>query len=221
MASAITGIIWDFGNILARFDHLKACQKLAQYGKISPGGVYDALFSGSNAPTKLHEAGVISSHRFHSVVCSAAGLQRISFREFSLIWQDIFTENANIGSVIGALRPDLVHCILSNTDPIHWAAIEQLPVMRKYFSDPRMLVRSYTSGTRKPNQKMYEEALKRLGPSVNIDEVLYIEDVAEYRDAFERMGGNTLAYDCSKDSLEQLKTSLQKFNLLSQPKEGI
>ena len=104
---------------------------------------------------------------------------------------------------------------IQRTDPIHWSAIEQLPVMRKHFSDPQLLVRSYTAGTRKPDSKMYQDALKCLGfAETDIGHVLYVEDVAEYRDVFEQMGGHVLAYDCSKDSLALLEMGLKKFNVL-------
>ena len=78
-----------------------------------------------------------------------------------------------------------------------------------------MLVRSYTSGTRKPDAKMYQDALKCLGlAEEEIQHVLYVDDIAEYRDAFERMGGNALSYDCSKDALSQLEKGLTEFSTL-------
>jgi len=113
MKRRIKAIIWDFGNILGRFDHLKACRKLARYGSSSPESIYALLFSGVGAPTKLHEAGVLSSHQFFQTVRNLLGLSKeLSFREFSSIWKDIFSENEGVGTVIGAIRPNVVQCIL-------------------------------------------------------------------------------------------------------------
>lgn len=212
----IKGIIWDFGNILACFDHLKAYKKLAEYSSTALEDILKRLFSGKSAPAKLHESGELSSQDFFR---SAQKLlpfsEDLSFQTFSDIWKDIFQENNGVSAVIDRIGSDLKQCILSNTDPIHWSAIEQLSVMKKHFSNPSVLVRSYTSGTRKPDPKMYQDALKCLElPEEEIRHVLYVDDIAEYRDAFERMGGNVLSYDCSKDSLAQLEAGLRKFGVL-------
>lgn len=212
----IKGIIWDFGNVLARFDHSKACKKLAKYSTVSPEDIFEVFFGKNNSLVKLHESGRLSSQEFFLAGQKAAHLaENLSFREFCIIWKDIFQENNGVESIIDKIRPDLKRCILSNTDPIHWSAIEQLPVMKKYFSNSALLVRSYISGARKPDIKIYRDALKCLGfAETGAKHVLYIEDTAEYRDAFERMGGNVLSYNCSKDTLAQLEAGLIKFDVL-------
>ena len=211
----IKGIIWDFGNILARVDHLKACKKLTKYSALDPEDIFKKLFSGERAPAKLHESGELSSEEFF---CSAQELltlsESLSLQMFSDIWKNIFKENDGISAVIGKIRPGLKQCILSNTDPIHWSAIKELLVMKKHFSSPDILVRSYTSGTRKPDPKMYRDALKCLElTQEEIPHILYIDDIAEYRDTFEHMGGNVLPYNCTKDTLSKLEKLLTEFGV--------
>lgn len=212
----IEGIIWDFGNVLARFNHLRACIKLAHFSSMPLKEIQKALFSGNQAPAKLHEVGKLSPEEFFLAARTAAHFdERLLFEEFSTIWRDIFDENEGLGAVLDRIRPEVKRCILSNTEPIHWLAIEKLPVIKRYFRDPRLLVRSYLVGTRKPDPKMYHAALKCLRISKrNIGSVLYIDDIAEYREAFERMGGKMLAYDCSKNTLAHLKVGLQEFGVL-------
>lgn len=212
----IKGIIWDFGNILASVNHLKACRQLMRYSRVSAGDIFKMLFFGEDAPAELHEAGRISSQEFFRLVQKRVSLSEdLTYQDFSTIWQDIFQENRGVGDVIARIRPDVKMCILSNTDPIHWVAIEQLLVMKKYFSDPALLVRSYTSRTRKPDEKIYKDALGSLAfNEKNIGDVLYIEDNVEFRDAFERMGGKTLSYDCTKDALSKLETELSEFDVI-------
>ena len=119
--------------------------------------------------------------------------------------------------ILERIKTDLTQCIMSNTDPIHWSGIEQLSVMKKHFSNPQLLIRSYTVGTRKPDLKMYQEALRCLGiAEQDTQQVLYIDDIAEYRDVFKSMGGNVLSYDCSKDPLTQLETGLREFGVLKE-----
>lgn len=212
----IKAIMWDCGNILVKPNHLKACRKLASYSSLSPENIYEQLFLKDDAPSKLHDSGELSSEEFFIAARMVACLgESLLFQEFCIIWKDIFEENEGIETVIDKVRPGLKNCILSNTDPIHWSAVEKLPVMKKYFLDPKMLVLSYTSGTRKPDKKIYQDALKCLGlTEKDAPHVLYIDDVAEYRDAFVRIGGNVLAYDCSKDTIANLEEGLRKFNVL-------
>jgi len=216
MSNKIVGIIWDFGKVLASFDHLKACKKLACYCNIPPVLILERLFSGENAPAKLHELGRISSQQFYNEVLRLLPFSKdITFSEFSEIWKDIFRENRGISTLIGKVRSEIKQCICSNTDPIHWSAIEQLPVMKKYFSNPALLTRSYTSGARKPNVKIFLDALASLHMEEgDANHVLYIEDIAAYRQVFLVMGGNVLSYDCTVDKMIELKRRLYKYGVL-------
>ena len=201
---------------MARFDHLKACRKLAEFSTSSAEDIFKVFFSGDRAPAKLHEVGKLSSEEFFLVARKVANLDEgLSFQEFCTIWKNIFEENRGLEAVLNLIRPEVKQCILSNTEPIHWSAIEQLPVMKKFFGDSQLLVRSYTAGTRKPDPRMYQDALRCLGiAEKDVQHVLYIDDIAEYRDAFERMGGNVLPYDCSKDAIMHLEAGLRKFGVL-------
>lgn len=217
MAKAvIKGIIWDLGNVLVGFDHLRAGRKLAQYSPTAPSDIVKKLFTGEHAPETLHESGQVSSQEFFREAQQIVPLSAdLSFREFAEIWKDILIENKGVASIVGKVRPEVGRCLLSITDPLHWQAAENLQVLREYFSDPARLIRSYTSGTRKPDPKLYREALACLSIEENdIGSVLYIEDIAKYREAFEDLGGQTLAYDCSKDPLTTLESGLERFGVL-------
>jgi len=213
----IRAIIWDFGNILASFDHLKACRTLATYCRVgSPEWVFEKLWAGDESPAKLLEIGRLTPQQFFNEALRILPFAKeISFQEFSNIWSDVFWENYGISEIIDIVRPEIKQCICSNTDPIHWTAIEQLQVMKEHFSDPALLTRSYISGTRKPDIKIYRDALATLqmGES-EVDHVLYIEDTAIYQRAFQEMGGNVLPYDCTKDDIVQLNIRLYEFGVL-------
>jgi glucose-1-phosphatase len=212
----IKGIIWDFGNILARFNHLKACERLAKHSELSPEEIREALFKNLDAPAKRLEVGQLKAKDFFLEVEKAARLKcKLSFLEMSDMWQDIFEENEGVSTIISNMRPDIQKCICSNTDPIHWLTIERLPVMEKHFFVRQNLMLSYRMKTRKPDMKMYHEALGCMGFALkDIQHVLYIEDIAEYRDAFTALGGNVLAYDCSKDTISVLEDALRAYDVL-------
>jgi FMN phosphatase YigB (HAD superfamily) len=212
----IRAIIWDVGNIFVTFDYSRACKKLALHSKKSAEDIYTTLFSGDKTLTKLHDSGQITSQDFFLKIKDVLNLSdNLSFEEFCDIWKDIFQENKEILEVFGALNPSIKMCTLSNTDPIHWSAVDELSVIKKYFPDESLLTRSYTSGVSKPEVKIYQDAIACLGlKEENIGDIIYIEDVPEYRNVFENMGGNTISYDYSKDTIEVLKDGLRKFGLL-------
>ena len=125
-------------------------------------------------------------------------------------------ENDGVYATIGRIKPGIQQCVVSNTDQIHWQAIKQLPTMKMFFSNQNLLLRSHAVGACKPDQAIYREALKRLRVfGIDICQVLYIDDVPEYRRAFEEMGGKTLNYNCSQEPLANLNEGLKIFGVFN------
>jgi|GEM_PF-1502725 len=213
----ILGIIWDFGRVLATFDHGKACAELARYSVLSPEEILNISHQESDAPGKRHEAGTLSPVAFFEEMKHRAHLSpELSFEKFSHIWSDIFSENKEIIEIFRLVRPDIRQCILSNTDPLHWNIIRQFPAVRDYFSEEQC-IRSYQVGGLKPERKLYERALATLNISpADIHRVAYIEDVREYCEAFQSLGGKAIQYDCRKDSVDSLRQTLAELGALRQ-----
>lgn len=206
----IRGIIFDFGRVIAGFDHLKACRALGEQAGIDSDEVYARLFNAGL--TTLHESGELTSRDFYVRSCETLDLTDLSFEKFSDIWKDIFIESAGFSELMVRVRPDIPRCILSNTDPIHWSAIRKLPDIQTWFPDPDDWVLSFQVGARKPDVRMYEGALKRLDSQAS--DMLYLEDVPGYREAFRSLGGTAEAYDCSIDPVEKLLSIFSRYDLL-------
>lgn len=84
--------------------------------------------------------------------------------------------------------------------------------MKKFFSKSQLLIRSFEVGYRKPQKEIFVEGIRRVGlPAENI---LYVDDIAEYTAVFESLGGNTLVYNCSVDPLSKLERKLASHGLL-------
>ncbi len=171
--------------------------------------MYRRLFSGL---TQKHEAAQISSEQFYREAQQLLGISDLTFIDFSRIWRNIFSENLGIESLIGHIATDSKLGIVSNTDPIHWETIRELPVMKRFFSDPVCITRSFDVGTRKPDPRIWQHALARLGCSA--EQTLYIDDIDDYVDAFEKLGGHAIQYDCSRDSIEVLARAIGRYGLL-------
>ncbi len=65
-------IIWDFGNVVAFFDHQRAIQQLIRYSPLEPTALYQAIYE---TPTlDAYEQGLISTPEFVSWACSVGQL---------------------------------------------------------------------------------------------------------------------------------------------------
>jgi FMN phosphatase YigB (HAD superfamily) len=209
-------LILDFGNIIATFDHEKALQALADRAQVA--GITGAQSVRQVAgecgwPNEL-ESGSISPRLFFERMREALMLE-LSFSAFAEIWGDIFIESPGIEGLLERIKPRVKMVVCSNTDPIHWTTIEQLPVMRRFFSDPRRLVRSYDAGvrSRKPDRKIFEVALERIGSFPR--HTLLVDDMDAYCRFFQdEMGGTAERYDCSKEPLSRLETILRGHEML-------
>lgn len=214
--SPIKAIMWDIGNVLVRFDHHKACLALSHYSAKTEGEIYDFIFNSGNAPIELHDAGKISSEEFFLAIKNFALFEEsLTFEMFCMHWGDIFEENLELERVLAKIHPDIKMCLISNVDPIHWPYLLKMKTLMHYFSDESKLIRSYTSHSRKPELKMYTDALRALEMKQgDIGSILYIDDVKEYCDTFTFMGGNSIQYSCSKDSIEILEKELRKYKII-------
>lgn len=210
------GLLLDFGNVLGLFDHPKACRRLSSRtkGRLSPVEIRSMIFGGPDAPAKKHEDGSLNRREFYMEVMGLLKLN-ISSPEFSDIWSDIFSPNEGVEKVIGKVHSEVRLAVCSNTDPIHWGRIEYLPVMMKYFRDEKKLARSYDPDikTRKPGEKIFKKALERLG-GLEFPEVVYVDDIPEYVEAFQKLGGNAFLYNARETPLSVLEDSLRQYNVL-------
>ena len=212
----IKAIIFDAGNVLVRFNHTKAYEKLSKYSNLSVEEIINLISNGDKSPSSLHDSGKLSSHDFFLTIQKQINLNKnLSFEEFSNIWGDIFEENTEIEPIIDKIHKNIKLCILSNTDPIHWSVVEKLPLLKKHFSNKNIVILSYNSKVCKPETKIYNDALISLGMIIeDTKNILYIEDIAKYRQAFENIGGHTLSYDCSKDSVSVLENALKEYRVI-------
>lgn len=201
-------VIFDFGNVLGRFDHMKACKRLAGYTKTGTAeDIYAFAMTGSHHTNR--ETGKMSPKEFFEIASEHFQFgKNLSFGEFCDICGDVFSpDNNGIENVLEALSQNNVPIfVLSNTEEMHWRYIERLPVMQKFFSKPEQQILSFRVGARKPDRKIFEEALKR--SRLSPEEIIYVDDILEYVDAFLGMSGQGIHYNCRVDS------SIEKLGVL-------
>lgn len=208
----LESIIFDFGRVIANFDHMKICSRLADFSELSPQEIYDLIFKSSGLE-KLYDEGKITSKEFYNLVTKIVRAnEKLTFELFEKIWGDIFSENLGIEKVLQSVKPDVKIMLLSNTNEIHWRYMSQLSVIKKYFYDDRNLILSFRLGFRKPDKKIFIEGIKKSG--CNPEEIVYVDDIPEYVITAIELGMNGITYDCSTESPEKLQFALSKFGIL-------
>jgi FMN phosphatase YigB (HAD superfamily) len=216
----IKAILWDVGNIFVTFNDMKACTSLSKYSPYRPEEIYRRIFNDiykDNTPVKKFlEKGTFSAEEFFTALIELLSLNdTLTFEEFSHLWSDIFENNTDIVGIFEKINSSIPMCLLSNTDPIHWKVIDEVPAIKTYFAPEEKQVKSYTSGVCKPDEKIYLDALTAVGlTKEDAGSVLFIEDMEKNREAFLNLGGNVLAYDCSKDGIEVLENGLKEYGVI-------
>ena len=207
----IKAVVFDFGKVLANFDHMATCEELAAFSPYDPEEIYQRIFK--EGLEKSYDEGKITSREFYAAVTKTITAdERLDFETFTRVWGDIFTESKDIENVLGALSSSIRLILLSNTNEIHWEYIKELPVVRKFFGDEHRVVLSFQNGCRKPDVKIYQEAIRRA--SCTPEDIVYIDDIPEYVNTFTCLGAGGIVYDCSKDPISKLRDGLMTFGIL-------
>jgi len=208
---SIKAIIFDFGRVLYDFDLMIACRKLAEFCSFSPERIHQLIFK--EGLEKQYEEGGITSTNFHkAVVEKIQADEKLGYRLFGDIWSDIFDEIQGIESVLESIRPDIKILVLSNTSEIHWGRISRFPVIRKFFNDSERLILSYRMGFCKPDKRIWLEGIKRA--DCEPEEIIYIDDIADYASAAAELGINSVLYNCRNESVKNLQSALSAFGVL-------
>lgn len=143
-------IVFDFGNVLAYFDHRIAARRLEPHAQRTGDEVLRFLF-GSRVEDD-YEAGRITSTEFLRIVrdycapsCDDAMLARI--------FCEIFTPNLEIAPFLRALSPRYKLLLGSNTPELHaqWFRSQFASVLEHFDH----LVLSYRIGARKPTPRFF------------------------------------------------------------------
>lgn len=169
-------VIFDFGNVLCRFDNARFLEGLAALcGK--PAQVLGQALYENSALTQDHEAGRIGSGEFLRGVSALCGTD-LPEEEFIRVYTDIFTPIQATFDLIRKLKPRYKLGLLSNTSPWHFEkAIRTTEVFPLFDS----VTLSYEVGASKPDPRLFEDALAKLG--LMAEECLYIDDLPAFAQA--------------------------------------
>jgi glucose-1-phosphatase len=197
----ITTVMFDLGRVLVNidFDAFPNALGLMSVEERAP-------YASQIAPlARRYEVGTISTEYF------IGELESIFQRRFSRAklldaWNEIIRDqNDAIVPIVDSVQKKFRTAVLSNTSESHWQkALAGAPVLRGI---PHRFT-SFEIGSAKPDHKIYEYALARLGGAP--EEIVFIDDVEENIRGAERCGMKGIVFI----SPEQLKSELRSRALL-------
>jgi HAD superfamily hydrolase (TIGR01509 family) len=200
--SKFRAIIFDIGRVLIRVDISRIKDGLAVGLPLTPEEVWSAI---EKDPRWLDwQEGRISPRDWHLHLTKRLGVS-LTFEQFSEVWNRALDPNPiHSESFLENLSRNYRLALLSNTDPIHMSHDEaRFPFFR--FFPTRIY--SYRVGASKPDPVIYRQALQSC--KVRAEEAVYIDDIAAYAAAAQRLGMTGIVFQ----SPEQLQSDLRNLGI--------
>jgi putative hydrolase of the HAD superfamily len=201
-ARKVRAVIFDIGRVLIRLDVARAMNGMASGLSMSPEELWSAIEK--DPRWKDWQEGRISARDWHLRMKQRFG-GSATFEQFTETWNLALDPHPIHGKeLFEKLSKNYRLALLSNTDPIHVAHMESRYDFFSYFP-----ARTYSCavGATKPNPLIYREALQAC--RVQAEEAVYVDDIAAYVQAAERLGMAGIQFQ----SPGQLIVALQELGL--------
>lgn len=193
----IRTVISDLGNVLLRFDHMRACRELARLCPWSPEQIYASVFE--SGLVEDYDLGRISSDAF-GLGCKERLQLDLGVESIREIWSNIFHPVEGMEQVIRSLKGNYTLVLLSNTNEWHFEhCLARHPVVSLF--DHYAL--SYRLGCRKPDPLVFREALAMAGGVP--EETLFFDDIRAYVDAAAGLGLRGICFECREQLLREMR----------------
>ena len=194
----ISTIVFDFGNVLGFFSHRRAAEQLAVYSPLSADDILNRYLDSQLEDD--FESGRMSLAEFRALVRQRCHV-RCSDAQLDLAIADMFTPNAEVCSLVPALKPRYRLVLLSNTNELH--AVH----FRRQFADTLAhfdtLVLSHEVGLRKPCPDIYAHCHNVAGSRPS--ECVFVDDLPANIEAARACGWQGIVYRPGLDLRRELR----------------
>ena len=165
-------VVFDFGNVVARFSHRRAAEALASHGQDVDAAAVQAFCFGSVLDDTF-ERGHMDPADFRTRVRHAFGIT-CSDTAFDKAFADIFEPIHDVIALVRNLSAATPLALLSNTTPIHsqWF-LERMAADLQPFGT---LVMSHDTGHRKPEPGIFAYVERQTGHPANAH--ILVDDLA-------------------------------------------
>lgn len=196
----IKTVIFDFGNVVAFFDHSRAVARLAQYTDLPP--VELALKLYGSQIEDFYERGLIDTAEYMREAFLNARLT-CTAEQFLSAFGAIFWRNLEVCDLVPLLKPAYRVVLASNTTPAHFDTYtKQFADVLAHFDH---LGTSYDARARKPEPDFFAhiQTFAQCAP----DECLFIDDLPTNVEAAERFGWRGLVYRPNESLADKLRAA--------------
>jgi FMN phosphatase YigB (HAD superfamily) len=181
-------IFFDFGNVIASFDHRRATRRFARRSELTEAEILAAIYDG--AMEDRFEAGRITVDDFMRTAMVAIGY-RGGMDDFAREFADIFMANDEIIALLPRLAEHRFRLVLaSNTNPLHFE------FFRTRFAEPlayfHALGVSFEAGARKPQPEFFAHCQRLAGCEPS--EALFIDDIQKNVEGARSFGWDAVQY---------------------------
>jgi glucose-1-phosphatase len=198
-ASKLRAIIFDIGRVLVRIDVARAMQGLSSGSSLTPSEFWSAIEKDPSWPD--WQEGRIAPRDWYLHLTKRLG-GNLSFEQFTEVWNRALDPiPIQEDAYLAALSKRYRLALLSNTDPIH---VRHLETTYSFFAYFPTRIYSCSVGASKPNPLIYGAALRAL--KVQAQEAVYIDDIAAYVEAAQRLGMSGVQFQSPGQLTSELKT---------------
>jgi len=199
----IKTILFDLGNVIVPFNVDLAYVRMAKLCGCPSEEI--AARIRATGLVRPFEKGEIEAEPFVRELSTALRIN-ITYREFCDWWSCVFMPEPLVPeALLEDLRSRYRLLALSNTNPIHFAMLQEAYPLLRHFDD---YVLSYQVGAAKPEAKIYHEAIARAQCSP--EECFFTDDLAVNVEAAREYGMDAVQFF----SAEQLEGELRSRGLL-------
>jgi putative hydrolase of the HAD superfamily len=196
----IKTILFDFGNVVAFFDHQRGLRRLLPHTDRTPEQLVGLMYY--NNLEYRYECGELTTDEVFAMARDVGGL-RCSQAEFVDAFCDIFWPNPPMGDLIPRLKRNGYRLVLaSNTNAAHYDRYrEQFRDVLRHFD---AIAVSHEAGARKPHAKFFEYAHRLTGSEKA--ECVFVDDLLDNVAAARDFGWRAIHYTRFDDRVPELRT---------------
>lgn len=194
----IRTLLFDFGNVVAFFDHQRAVAQLARHSDRAPAELMLELYGGPIEDD--YEVGKLSTAEYVREA-KLNGRLTCTDEQFRTMFCDIFWPNPEVIDLLPALAKHYRLVLASNTNDAHFTKYTaQFAGELKPFAH---LVASHHAGARKPHPEFFAYAHRFAGAEPH--ECLFVDDLPVNIEAAERFGWKGVVYRPGGSLAKQLR----------------
>jgi glucose-1-phosphatase len=193
----IRAVIFDFGNVLCRFDVGKLVRALSPFTGLQPTDIWRAFMDDDLAVR--YETGLLTSDEFITTILDRGRLS-MTKDAFIAAYTGIFEPIPTTMDLVRALKPNYTMSLLSNTNELHFEHVIRKVEVYSLFDAVTL---SFRVKAMKPAGRIYQDALAK----VNVDpgQCVFIDDLKENIEAAQKLGMHGVHYTSHPELLASLR----------------